>query len=187
MRTGSTISERQTEALDLSTVMKAAEAISGEIQLEKLLARLMEILLENAGAQSGALLLPHGEDWQVAALGAIGDIRILEHSPLQGHENLPLSLIQYSINTRENIVLDNACEQGQFREDPYIRKNTIRSALTFLLLNQGQCDGLVYLENNLTQAAFPPERLEMLRMISAQAAISLENARHYAFNSSMLI
>ncbi|HEY9300886.1 MAG TPA: PAS sensor protein, partial [Phormidium sp.] len=43
--------------LDIATVMKASQAISGEILLDKLLSNLMNILIENAGAQKGYLIL----------------------------------------------------------------------------------------------------------------------------------
>ena len=167
------------QTLDLQSIMKASHAISGEIVLSKLLTRLMEVLIENAGAQFGALLLPIKDAWLVVARGEVGAIEVLNDAPLRGAEGLPSSIINYSIRARREVVLNNARDEGDYTEDPYVKANSVRSALALPLENQGKVAGLVYLENKLARAAFPPERLEVLRLISSQAAISLENARHY--------
>jgi predicted ATPase/serine phosphatase RsbU (regulator of sigma subunit)/tRNA A-37 threonylcarbamoyl transferase component Bud32 len=166
-------------ALDLATVMKASQAISGEIVLDKLLASLMKILIENAGAQVGYLILESQGQLLIEAEGAIDsdNVAVLQSIPIKNR--LPNAIINYVVRTRESIVLSDATVEGNFTQDSYIQHHQPKSILCFPLINQGQLVSIIYLENNLTTGAFTPERLEVLKILSAQAAISIENARLY--------
>lgn len=183
----STTSNRLIEALDLTTIMKASQAISGEIVLEDLIEKLMKIAIENAGAQKGFLLLEKEGNWVIEAEGtvdsdevhilqsiSIGSISVNHQTPL-----LSASIINYVTRTQENLVLDDAAHEGQFIHDPYIVATQPKSILCTPLLNQGNLCGILYLENNLTTNAFTPDRLEVLKLLSSQAAISLQNAQLY--------
>lgn len=166
--------------LDLDTVFRASQAISGEIVLDKLLSKLLQLLLENAGAQTGCLLLSHEGEWWIEAEGGIDHESILLHSrSLASTQELPLSIINYVQRTREDVVLRDAATEGLFTTDPYVVRAQPRSILCAPILNQGNLTGILYLENNLTTDAFTPERLTVLSILSAQAAIALENALFY--------
>ncbi|ABG52902.1 serine/threonine protein kinase [Trichodesmium erythraeum IMS101] len=175
------------EILDLTTVIKASQAISGEIKLENLLHNLMKIVIENAGAQKGFLILNHKGSWVIEAQGNVTEeeVTILQSIPikLKEHDNsnliLPDSIINYVARTQEYVVLDEAFSEGQFINDPYIIANQTKSILSTPLLNQGELKGIVYLENNLTTGAFTSQRIELLNILSAQAAISIDNSRLY--------
>ncbi|MCL1470952.1 ATP-binding sensor histidine kinase [Argonema antarcticum] len=169
--------------LDLATVMKASQAISGEMVLDKLLAKLMKILIENAGAQVGYLILhsqaEEGEQLLIQASGAVdSDIIVLQSIPIDN--SLPVSIINYVVRTNEAVVLNNAMSEGNFTNDSYIKKHQTKSILCATLMNQGQLSGIVYLENNLIAGAFTPDRLEVLQLLSGQAAIAIANAKLYA-------
>lgn len=166
-------------ALDLATVIKASQAIGSEIVLEQLLSKLMQIIIENAGAQTGFLLLETNDQLLIEAEGAVDsdDVTVLQSIPIANH--LPTSLINYVVRTCENIVLNDATAEGNFTNDPYIQQHQIKSILCVPLINQGKIISIVYLENNLTTGAFTPDRLEVIKILSAQAAISIENARLY--------
>lgn len=180
----STTSQHSTGAqlnLDLDTVVEAAQAISGEILLDRLLEKLMILVLENAGAQKGCLLLTHQNDLRIEATGEIGleePIQV-QSRPLNAQQVLPLALINYVQRTQENVVLGDATQEGLFTADPYIVEMQPRSVICSPILTQGQLLGIVYLENNLTTHAFTNERVTVLNILSAQAAIALENARFY--------
>ncbi|NEP42171.1 MAG: GAF domain-containing protein, partial [Okeania sp. SIO2H7] len=173
--------------LDLTTVMKASQAISGEIQLENLLHNLMKITIENAGAQIGFLILYHQGNWVIEAQGKINsdEVTILQSIPIESTDPqtslpiLPTTIINYVIRTQENIALNDAANQGQFINDPYIIATKSKSILCTPLINQSQLSGIVYLENNLTTNTFTSERVELLNILSAQAAISIDNSRLY--------
>ncbi|HEY9628803.1 MAG TPA: AAA family ATPase [Coleofasciculaceae cyanobacterium] len=166
--------------LDLDTVFKASQAISGEIVLDKLLAKLLKLVLENAGAQKGYLLLSSQDEWRIEAEGRIEteESILLQSRPLEP-QDLPVSIINYVQRTREDLVLRDAALEGLFITDPYIIQTQPRSILCSPILNQGNLTGILYLENNLTTDAFTPERLTVLSILSAQAAIALENALFY--------
>jgi signal transduction histidine kinase len=183
----STTSNKSSELLDLNTVLKASQAIGHEIVLDKLLTNLMKILIENAGAESGFLVL-HSQansenkagEWWIEAFGEMDkdDIPVLQSISID--ERLPTSIINYVTHTQETVVLNNATSQGNFTNDPYIKQNQPKSILCSPLLNQGKLTGIVYLENNLTTGAFTPDRLEVIQLLSGQAAIAIANAKLYA-------
>ena len=174
-----TTGSQSASVLDLATVMKASQAISGEIVLDKLLASLMKILIENAGAQVGYLILESLGRLLIEAEGAIDadNVAVLQSIPIENR--LPAAIINYVFRTRESVVLSDATAEGNFTQDSYIQQHQPKSILCFPLINQGQLVSIIYLENNLTKGAFTPERLEVLKILSAQAAISIENARLY--------
>ena len=176
------------EILDLTTVIKASQAISGEIKLENLLHNLMKILIENAGAQRGFLILNNEGKWVIEAEGTIdsNQVTILQSIPIEFVDPetsipvLPTRIINYVLHSQKNIVLNDATQQGQFINDPYVIARQSKSILCTPLINQGQLKGMIYLENNLTTGAFTSERVELLSILSAQAAISIANSRLYS-------
>ncbi|HEX6287535.1 MAG TPA: AAA family ATPase [Herpetosiphonaceae bacterium] len=184
---GSTTSHRYTTTteqngwLDVVTVLKAAQAISETIVFETLLHTLMHIMLENAGAQSGVLLIERDSALIVAAESRMEQEAItkLPHIPLSTARNLAASVVYYVSRTKEAVVLHDATHEGRFTRDSYIMRKQPKSILCMPLVNQGKLVGILYLENNLTTGAFTPERLEVLRILSSQAAVSLENALLY--------
>ena len=174
-----TISGSQSAALDLATVMKATQVISGEIMLDKLLTSLMKILIENAGAQTGFLILDNAGEWVIEASGKVDadNVTVLQSIPIDQH--LPLSIINYVTHTRETVVKIDAAQHGKFTNDPYIKANKTKAILCAPLTNQRQLTGIVYLENNLITGAFTPDRLEVIQLLSGQAAIAITNAKLY--------
>jgi PAS domain S-box-containing protein len=180
----STHSSNETAALDLATLMKAAQALSGEIVLEKLLTKLMTILMENSGAQRGCLILDSNGKLYIAATTDVesNNAIILTAMPIDNEiaqTQVPLTIINYVSRTRESIVLDRATQDYRFNQDSYILSHQPQSILCTPLVYQGKRSGILYLENNLTTDTFMPERLEILQFLSTQAAISLENAQLY--------
>ncbi|BAY18182.1 serine/threonine protein kinase and signal transduction histidine kinase with GAF and PAS/PAC sensor [Anabaenopsis circularis NIES-21] len=171
-------------ALDLATVLKASEAISSEIELEQLLHSLMHILIENAGAQTGCLLLENAGEWKIEAACELNEgeqvctTRVMRSMPMA--DLLPKSIIQYAIRTHESVILNNATREGNFISEPYIQRHQTQSILCLPLLNQSKLVGVLYLENKLASGAFTPERSQLLSLLSTQAAIAIENAKLYS-------
>ncbi len=178
----STTGNRSSSSLDIATVMKASEAISGEIVLDKLLSRIMKILMENVGAQIGYLILENQGKLVIEAECALDseEVTVLQSIPVEKCQNLAESVISYVARTKEKVVLNDATCEGQFTNDPYIKNREPKSILCAALMNQGQVSAVVYLENRLTTQAFTPERLEVLQLLSGQAAIAITNAKLYA-------
>ncbi|HSF76398.1 MAG TPA: GAF domain-containing protein, partial [Microcoleus sp.] len=175
------------EALDFAAVMKASQAISGEIVLEQLLNQVMKTVIENAGAQKGFLILDKGGNWAIEAEAAVECeiITIMQSIPVDsvhpatGIPLLSTAIVNYVARSHENVVLNNATDEGLFTGDSYITATQPKSILCTPLLNQGKLGGILYLENNLAIGAFTSERVETLKIIAAQAAISIENASLY--------
>ncbi|WP_334729060.1 AAA family ATPase [Nostoc sp.] len=175
------------QALDLMTVTKASQVLASEIKLDQLLAKLMKTVIENGGAQKGFLILEKDRKWAIEAEGTVDsdDVTLLRSLPIDSVDGdrqtpiLPVAIVNYVVRTQENVVLNNASEEEQFIRDPYIVATQPKSILCTPLLNQGKLSGILYLENNLTTDAFTSDRIEVLRILSAQAAISIENARLY--------
>jgi PAS domain S-box-containing protein len=181
MRPSTTI-DTSVEQLDLGTVMKASQAIAGEIVLEKLIKTLMTIAVEHAGAERGLLILPHGEELRIAAEartsrdGVDVQLRQAAATPVE----LPESLLHYVIRTQQSVILDDASSQNLFPDDPYILQKRPRSLLCLPLVKQTKLMGALYLENNLAPRVFTPKRLAMLQLLVSQAAISLNHAQLHA-------
>ncbi len=174
---------RSGEALDLAAVMKASQAISGEMVLDKLLTNLMKVVIENAGAQKGFLILKNAEgDWVIEAEGGIDSDEVTTRQSLPIDSEEPLlsaAIVNYVARTEESVVLNDALNEGEFTADAYIVAHQPKSLLCTPLLNQGQLSAILYLENNLTTGAFTADRLEVLQLLSSQAAISIDNAKLY--------
>ncbi|MCP4353269.1 MAG: AAA family ATPase [Desulfobacterales bacterium] len=182
--------ETGSTSLDLTSVMKASRAVSGEIVLDNLLKKLMRLLIENAGAQKGFLILEQDAQLFIKAKGVVDkdddddDVTELLSIPIEtayeGQPLLSVSVVNYTVRTKEYVVLNNAFHEGKFTKDPYIMENRPKSVLCMPIIHQGKLSCILYLENNLTSGAFTPDRLEVLQLISSEAAISVENARLYS-------
>ncbi len=171
-------SSSHSSLLDLTTVVKASQALASEIVLDKLLEKLMKMVIENAGAQKGFLLMPKAGKLLIQAAASVefSDIAVEQCPGVDPADVLPITVINYVERTRSDVVLSNAAKEGLFTFDYYIKQHQVKSVLCTPILNQSKLVGILYLENNLTTAAFSPTRLEVLKILSSQAAISLENA-----------
>jgi formate hydrogenlyase transcriptional activator len=167
--------------LDVSTVMKAARAITSEIVLEDCLRELVRIAIENAGAQRGVFLQEQDGQLIVAAAGAVdgGAVNVAGSQPVASDAPLALAVISYVRQTGESVVVGDARSDERFANDPYVASAKPRSILCVPIVQHGKRGGMLYLENNLAPDAFTADRIEVLRLLAAQAAISLENARLY--------
>ncbi|MEG4866354.1 MULTISPECIES: ATP-binding sensor histidine kinase [unclassified Microcoleus] len=168
--------------LDLATVIKASGAIYSEIVLEKLLKKLLHIILENAGAQKGCILLERDEQLFVEVSDTnLNDSAIFQESMLvENSSDVPISLVKYVGITQQPLVLSDASQETMYQADSYIQNCQPKSILCAPILYQTKLIGVVYLENNLATGAFTRDRLELLQLLTAQAAIAIENARIYA-------
>jgi len=167
------------EALDFGAILKASQALSSEIKLEKLLAALMSVVIKNAGAKKAVLLLLKDGNLAIEAVASLKEDVISISVPLSASAAVPAGLVNYVKRTLKTLVLDNAAAQNDFMTDPYLMEEKPKSVLCAPILHQGKFIGLLYLENNLTIGAFTEDRTEVIQLLCAQAAISLENARLY--------
>jgi PAS domain S-box-containing protein len=169
------------ERLDLATVLKVSQAVSGEMMLDKLLDTLMRTAIEQAGAERGLLVLARSGEPRIKAQASIdGDtVAVQVRDAPVTTAMLPEAVLHYVMRTRESVILDDAVNQDPFRADPYIRQHRVRSVLSLPLINQGELIGVLYLENNLTPCVFVPARIAVLKLLASQAAIMLENSRLY--------
>ena len=165
--------------LDLATMLKASEAISSTLELEPLLEILLRILMENAGAQTAALILETEGQSLIAAHGSVEQVEcFLPLSlPVEKAFSLSLSIISWVKQTRGHLVLDNASREERFAKDGYIRRERPKSILCAPIIHQSALSGIIYLENNLVEGAFTSRRFEVIKHLTSQIAISLENAR----------
>jgi PAS domain S-box-containing protein len=170
------------ERLDVGTVLKAAQAVSGEIVLDELIKKLLRIAIEHAGAERGLLILFPGDEPRIAAEATTGPMQVevtLRRMAAVSPGELPETVLHTVIRTRQSVILDDASAQNPFSADEYICQKHVRSALCLPLVKQAELIGVLYLENNLASHVFTPARISVLEMLTSQAAISLENARLY--------
>jgi two-component system, NarL family, sensor kinase len=168
-----------TAAIDWAAAMKAAQAISEMIHLDQLTATLMQVVIENAGAETGALVLLEDDRLTVVSQCSGSRQCNLEKITVASCATIPVSVIQSVERTFETLVFDDAISEPSFSTDRYIQNQQTRSLLCMPILKQNQLIGILYLENNLSTGVFTSDRLQVLKLLIAQAAISLENARLY--------
>jgi len=172
-----------TESIDIHSVMEASQAISEEIVPEKLLNKVMRIMIENAGAQRGYFLFKQGDNLEIMVGAEVNEEQQISYIPSKAiteKKSFSESIVNYVRRTQESVVLDDAADEERFEQDTYVREHQPKSLLCLPILHQGNLKGILYLENNLVVGAFTANRLELLSLLAAQAAISLLNANHYA-------
>jgi predicted ATPase/signal transduction histidine kinase/tRNA A-37 threonylcarbamoyl transferase component Bud32 len=167
--TSTTTSSSESREIDVLAVVKAQQAVSSEIVLERLVSTLMRVATENAGAQRGALLLPRGDKLEVVA-----------DTESASGAALPWTILSYVRRTHEHVLIGDAAAPHPFSGEPYLEHSGARSLLCLPLMRQESLSGVMYLENRFASGAFTPERIMLLGQLASQAAISIENARLYA-------
>ena len=167
--------------LDLFSVIKASQAISSEIVLDNLISKMMDIVMENAGARKSILFLQQGSSLVIAASATVTSENkvILPYAPIAEYSDIPTSIINYVQSTRSTVILDRATHEGIFTKDAYVIKHKPKSILCCPIIYQNQLQGIIYLENSLVEAAFTPQKSEILQVLLFQISISIENARLY--------
>ncbi len=172
---------KSNQLLDITTIVRASQAISGEIILDKLLANLLKIVMENAGAQKGYLITSnHQELYIELAITTEPDWQVVQqYISVDNYQYLPVSLINYVARTKEIVMINDAQSDERFRDGYDINHRRVKSAICIPIISQSSLISIIYLENNSTTGAFAEDRLEILKLLSYQAAISLDNARLY--------
>jgi PAS domain S-box-containing protein len=167
--------------LDYSSVVSSLKAISTEIVLAELLKKLMRIVIENAGAEKGLFLSPQGDSLRIEAKAYIDHAEIVISNTTQAQErdNFAMSVPNYVRQTMSVVVLENASRDHDFSTDRYILEHQPKSILCLPVLRQSTLVGILYLENNVAAGAFTSDRIEVIKLLASQAAISIENARLY--------
>ena len=185
--TDAVASARSKGSIDITSILKAAEALSGELTLSGLLTRMMQITMENAGAERGFLILQKGDRF-VAAAGAeaggngvamLPDLLVEALDDEDPKTPLCAAILNMVTRSGEGLVLDNAARDPRFETNAYVKRRQTKSVLCMPLRHKAALTAILYLENDLAQAAFTPERIELLNMLSAQMAVSIENAQFY--------
>ncbi|WP_414620159.1 AAA family ATPase, partial [Calothrix sp. CCY 0018] len=182
-----TSSTKISDILDFNSVLKAAQTISSTIELDQLIASLTKTLLENSGAKKCILILPEEDNWQVRAItsiphqdNSIAQIHtILDSQPVDTCQDIPKKIINYVKNTQETVAFDNGQTDIPGIIGEYMLAHQPKSLLCTPIINQGHLVAILYLENQLTSGVFTRERLQVINLLSSQAAISLENAQLY--------
>ncbi len=169
--------------LDTTTVLRAAQTISGEIVLDRVLTKLLRLALEHAGAQKACMLLITDDRLQVEAIASADDRITQRISPpvlMDDSPDIPQSVIQFVTRTKQVLALTNAIEEDVFTQDPYIKEKQPLSILCIPILSRNELLGVLYVEHKWLTGVFTAQRVEVLSLLASQAAISIENARLYS-------
>ena len=169
--------------MDTTTVLKAAQTISGEILLDRVLTKLLRLALEHAGAQKACMLLNTDHQLYLEAVAMVDGSSARRLSPpvaLNDSDEIPHSVIQFVARTRKVLVLSDATQEDVFTQDPYVRRIHPLSILCLPILSRNEISGVLYVEHRWLTGVFTSQRVEVLSLLASQAAISIENARLYA-------
>ena len=170
------------EFFDLTTILQASQVLSSEIKLDKLLIAMMKIVIKNAGADKGFLLLPKQEQWLIQAEAMLDHqrVKVLQSIDIEQNSVLSNSIVNFVIRTHKHVVWPNQDKKFDFKNDTYFQQSQPQSILCMPLLNRGKLVAVLYLENKDTKHAFTEQHLETLCLLSSQISISIENAQFYA-------
>ncbi len=177
------------QQLDLITIVKTSQILSGEVKLENILIRLLNFVRESAGAEKVGLILSNQSDsepWTLIEEGESDVIRMTPLRSLEETENFPSGIIQYVFRRKEIFVSGDVSLDPKFSQDTYVKARKPKSALCLPITNQGMLRGVLYLENNMLVNVFVKENVQVLKILSTQAAISIENAFLY-YNLEQLV
>ncbi len=166
--------------MDMASIIKTSQAISGEIMIESLLSKMIQIIVMNAGAENAILLLENDNKLYIQATSYNNVVNIMPNIALKNYENIAQSIVNYVSQLKESIVLNDASVEGKFINDPYIIKTQTKSVLCSPIILLNKLYGIIYLENNILTNAFTEDRLKVLNLLSTQMAISIQNALIYA-------
>jgi predicted ATPase/class 3 adenylate cyclase len=169
-------------SVDFDLITQTWQALSAEIELPRLLEKLITTCMKYAGAQRGLILVDRGGEKFVVAEADLDKVIVREDEsvPLRHNRNLSHSIVGYVTRTGNPVVTEDAEHDPRFGQEDYIRSRQIKSVLCLPLASQGKPVGQLYFENNLTTGAFSPERMNVLGLLAGQAGISLKNAQLYA-------
>ncbi|MGH7522721.1 MAG: adenylate/guanylate cyclase domain-containing protein, partial [Gemmatimonadales bacterium] len=160
--------------------LRAGQAIAREIRMDALLAELMTIVVETAGAERGALIHVTPTGPRVSAIRDADASEIQRTDmPIDQSGWISSGVVQFGLRTMEPVVLRHATQDGAFQNDPTIRASAAKSVLCIPLVYQGRVENLLYLTNNLSAGAFTQDRIEGLSLLTGQIAVSLRNAELY--------
>lgn len=170
------------QAIDIYSVLKAAQTVAGELVMDRMLARLIGLVIETAGAQSGFLLLKQDNDWRVVAAQRPDrqTVEVLQWLPLREYPEIAATVVQYVARTKKIVNLDDATKSTLFAADSSISTRHCKSLLCLPIINRGELAGILYLENNLATHAFTRTHTRILQLLTTQAISSLEISRYYA-------
>jgi PAS domain S-box-containing protein len=170
---------RALQTLDLGILLEAAETLTSELVLDRLLRKLMKLSIEAAAAERAALVLDEGE-LVIRAVATVEDGVTVERTPLAGSPAVPASIIDAVLRTGAMVVTTDAARDPRFASDPHVARSGIRSVMAVPLRKHDRIVGILYFENDLVTDAFTRERAEVFRLLSAQMAIALENGLLFA-------
>ncbi len=175
-------SEYSDRVLDTTTVLRAAQTLSGEIVLDRVLTKLLKLALEHAGAQKACMLLRTDNRLYVEAIAGVDSgttRRVSPPEPLESTQDVPISVIQFVTRTSKTLVLADATEEDVFTQDDYIKRTQPLSVLCLPIVHRNELTGVLYVEHRWLTGVFTAQRVEVLALLASQAAISIENARLY--------
>ncbi|WP_428263959.1 trifunctional serine/threonine-protein kinase/ATP-binding protein/sensor histidine kinase [Haliangium sp.] len=178
----STTQTADTQTLDRDAIAKASQALSSKLQLDQLLSTLMRVIMAQAGAEVGTVLLASGDELRVEAFASVHDdeLEVRQSIPLAAATRLSQGIVRHVARRCETVVLDDAASESRYRNDPYVHTTQPKSVLCMPILYRGRLEGVLYLENNLAPGAFTKDRVEALEILAAQFAVSVENAMLFA-------
>ncbi len=177
--TQTSLHQTSLDALDWVTITKAAQVLSENIQIETLLVKMLQVIQENAGAESGALFLRESHQLQCRVYCREGQVSQWDQQSFKAERSYAATVVQYVNHTQETVVLDQHRPDPRFMRDPYLMVYQPQSLLCLPIHHRGQPLGLLYLEHRQIAGVFSPDRLQILQILTSQAAISLQNSLLY--------
>jgi signal transduction histidine kinase len=167
-----------TGTIDLLGILATSQALSSQTSIDRLHTCVVEVLSAMTGA-TGVQLLLWNKDRQAWLLPATGGGAVPANT--SGHQPaVPMSVLRYAQRSTEPLVVPDATSDDRFARDPYFADVDCCSLLALPIRSRGALQALLLLENRLMRGAFTAERLDAVKLIAGQLAVSLDNAQLYS-------
>jgi diguanylate cyclase (GGDEF)-like protein len=174
------------DSIDRLAVVRASQALSSETNIDRLRARVVEVLSAMTGATSVRLLLWNDQtrQWFLPASSSENsensEVAVVGVEEAGASGMICLSAFRYAERTGEPLLVADATRDDRFARDPYLHGLASCSLLVVPIFSRGEPRAMLLLENRLSRGIFTAERLDAVMLITGQLTVSLDNALLYA-------
>ncbi len=149
-----------------------ARAVGSELDLDKLLPKILEKAFELVGSDRGVILLYDDKTNEFVP-------RHVKTRSGKSDPNIVLSktVMAEVVANKAAVLSSDATMDARFSGAHSIIMQGIRSTMTLPLLHAGELLGIMHLDSLFTSNAFTEKDLQICTGMAAQAAISIQNAR----------
>lgn len=161
---------------DMNAVIEINQLLSRETKMDELIQKVLQLMMKHADANRSYFFKKENGSMQFIAKAALENHTFTVAHDYDGKkESLSLqSIMQYVLKSEQHVIIDNTDLPS-----PFLLDLGEKSILCLPIFYQGHMTAILYLANTMTPYVFTNDKIELLKMISSQVAISIEHTKIY--------